>query len=126
VDTPQPTITPRPNPKCRQRPPPAPRTGRCALRGVHGGAEAILARALADYDAGEYRWVAQVFGHLVFADPENIDAHQLQAAAFEQLGYQAESGSWRNFYLTGALELRGGMRSSPGTRPATRPTSWRR
>jgi len=86
-----------------------------------GGADAILARARADYDAGEYRWVAQVLGHLVFADPENTEARQLQAAAFEQLGYQAESGPWRNFYLTGALELRGGMRSSPGTRPATRP-----
>ncbi len=85
-----------------------------------GGAEAILARARADYDAGEYRWVAQVLGHLVFADPENTDARQLQAAAFEQLGYQAESGPWRNFYLTGALELRGGLHASPGARPASR------
>ena len=30
----------------------------------------------------------------------------LQADALEQLGYQSESGPWRNFYLTGAQELR--------------------
>ena len=35
--------------------------------------------------------------------------HILQAGALEQLGYQAESGPWRNFYLTGAKELREGV-----------------
>jgi len=85
-----------------------------------GGAEAVLARARADYDAGEYRWVAQVLGHVVFADPSNQAARDLQAAAFEQLAYQAESGPWRNFYLSGALELRGGLEAPTGTRPGAR------
>ena len=71
-----------------------------------GGAEAVLERARADFETGEYRWVAQVVNHVVFADPSNTEARQLQAAALEQLGYQAESGPWRNFYLTGAKELR--------------------
>ena len=52
------------------------------------------------------RWVAELVGHLVFADPANLEARALQADAFEQMGYQAESGPWRDFYLTGAQELR--------------------
>ncbi|MBO4334358.1 MAG: MBL fold metallo-hydrolase [Desulfovibrio sp.] len=71
-----------------------------------GGAEAILKRARADFAKGEYRWVAQALDHVVFADPANREARELEADALEQLGYQAESGPWRNFYLTGARELR--------------------
>ena len=71
-----------------------------------GGADALLAKARAAYDAGEYRWVAELVNHLVFADPVNMDARNLQADALEQMGYQAESGPWRAFYLTGAMELR--------------------
>jgi alkyl sulfatase BDS1-like metallo-beta-lactamase superfamily hydrolase len=85
-----------------------------------GGAEAVLSRARADFDAGEYRWVAQVVNHVVFAEPTNRDARLLQAEALEQLGYQAESGPWRAFYLTGAQELRNGTPAVPGLRGATR------
>jgi alkyl sulfatase BDS1-like metallo-beta-lactamase superfamily hydrolase len=49
----------------------------------------------------------------VFAEPDNRQARELQAAALEQLGYQSESGPWRNVYLTGAQELRGGVRQLP-------------
>jgi alkyl sulfatase BDS1-like metallo-beta-lactamase superfamily hydrolase len=75
-----------------------------------GGAEALLARARADFEAGEYRWVAEAVNHLVFADPDNADAKTLLAETYEQLAYQAESGPWRNFYLAGATELRHGIR----------------
>ncbi len=71
-----------------------------------GGAEALLDKAREAFDAGDYRWVAEVVNHLVFADPGNEPARQLQADALEQMGYQAESGPWRAFYLTGAQELR--------------------
>ena len=71
-----------------------------------GGAEAILARAARSMDEGDYRWVAEVLGHVVFAEPENEAARLAQADALEQLGYQAESGPWRDFYLSGAMELR--------------------
>ncbi|THD71526.1 alkyl sulfatase dimerization domain-containing protein [Phenylobacterium sp.] len=71
-----------------------------------GGAEALLAKAQAAYGRGEYRWVAELVNHLVFADPANAEARALQADALEQMGYQAESGPWRAFYLTGAQELR--------------------
>ena len=74
-----------------------------------GGAEALLAKAREAFDRGEYRWVAQLVNHLVFADPENREARELQADALEQMGYQAESGPWRNFYLSGAKELRDGV-----------------
>lgn len=74
-----------------------------------GGADELLQKAHAAYDNSEYRWVAEVVNHLVFADPNNVEARTLQASALEQLGYQAESGQWRNFYLTGAMELRDGL-----------------
>jgi len=78
-----------------------------------GGADALLAKARQAYDEGNYRWVAQVVNHLVFADPDNQAARQLQADALEQMGYQAESGPWRNFYLSGAKELRDGVLDLP-------------
>jgi alkyl sulfatase BDS1-like metallo-beta-lactamase superfamily hydrolase len=78
-----------------------------------GGASAVLKKAKAAYDKGEYRWVAQVVHHVVFADPNNQAAKNLEADALEQLGYQAESGPWRNFYLTGAQELRNGVAKLP-------------
>jgi alkyl sulfatase BDS1-like metallo-beta-lactamase superfamily hydrolase len=75
-----------------------------------GGIEAVIAKAEKSYEQGEYRWVAQVMNHVVFADPKNQKARHLAADALEQLGYQAESGTWRNLYLTGAMELREGLR----------------
>ena len=79
-----------------------------------GGADAVMAKAREDFKNGEYRWVAQVMNQVVFADPDNAEARYLQAAALEQLGYQAESAPWRNFYLTGAQELRYGLPDAPG------------
>ncbi|NNL67979.1 MAG: MBL fold metallo-hydrolase [Myxococcales bacterium] len=78
-----------------------------------GGADALLEKAQASYDAGEYRFVAMVVNHLVFAEPGNDAARALLAAAYDQLGYQAESGPWRDFYLTGARELREGTLPLP-------------
>ena len=73
-----------------------------------GGADELLAKARRSFDQGDYRWVAEVVNHLVFADPSNHGARELQAAALEQLGYQSEAATWRNAYLTGAAELRNG------------------
>jgi len=75
-----------------------------------GGPEALVAKAREAFDRGEYRWTAQLVNNLVFADPDNTDARELQADALEQLGYQAESGPWRNFYLSAAQELRDGVK----------------
>ena len=73
-----------------------------------GGGESVLKKAKASFDKGEYRWVAEVLNHLVFADPENEQAKALLARTYDQLGYQSESGPWRNVYLTAAYELRHG------------------
>ncbi len=73
-----------------------------------GGASAVVEKAQASFDEGDYRWVAEVLRHVVFSDTEHLPARQLLADALEQLGYQSESGPWRNFYLTGAQELRHG------------------
>ncbi|MBR5909565.1 MAG: MBL fold metallo-hydrolase [Schwartzia sp.] len=72
------------------------------------GTEAAMEKARKDYEAGEYQWVAEFTNRLVFADPKNTSARNLCADALEQLGYQAESGPWRNCYLTAAAELREG------------------
>lgn len=74
-----------------------------------GGTEAVIEKARASFAKGEYRWVAEVMNHVVFAAPDNKEARALQADALEQLGYQAESGPWRNEYLMGARELREGI-----------------
>ena len=73
-----------------------------------GGADALLAAAQRAFDDGEYRWVAELVNHLVFADPTNDAARSLQADTLEQLGYQSESATFRNAYLMGAQELRQG------------------
>ncbi len=77
-----------------------------------GGVDAILEKAQKDYDQGSYRWAAQVLNHLVFAEPSNQKAKDFLANVLEQLGYQSENGPWRNFYLTGAQELRKGMQKN--------------
>lgn len=73
-----------------------------------GGADAVVARAREAFAEGDYRWAAQLLDHLVFADPGHEAGRLLQADTLEQLGYQAESGPWRDFYLSGAAELRQG------------------
>lgn len=79
-----------------------------------GGGAAVLAKAQASFDKGEYRWVAEVLTHLVFAEPDNGAARELLARAYDQLGYQAESGPWRDAYLSGAWELRHGVPQEAG------------
>lgn len=74
-----------------------------------GGAAAVIERARADFAKGEYRWVAQVLKEVVYAEPGNLDARALCADALEQMGYQAESATWRNAFLYGAQELRHGV-----------------
>jgi alkyl sulfatase BDS1-like metallo-beta-lactamase superfamily hydrolase len=84
-----------------------------------GGAQALLRRAKVSFAEGDYRWVAEVVNHLVFAEPGNLEAKALLADTYEQLGYQAESGPWRDFYLTGAMELRLGVVRQPLPNPAS-------
>lgn len=74
-----------------------------------GGEDAVLATARKAFDAGDYRWVAELMNHVIFANPANAAARALQADTFEQLGYQSEAGTWRNAYLVGARELRQGV-----------------
>ena len=74
-----------------------------------GGADAVLEIGQAAFNQGDYRWAAEVFNHVVFADPDNQDGRDWLSATYEQLGFQAESGAWRSYYLTGAAELRRGL-----------------
>jgi len=84
-----------------------------------GGMDAVLKRAREDFAKGEYRWVAQVASQAVYADPDNKAARALAADAYEQLGYLAESATWRNAYLQGARELRLGVPAVPVVSPVT-------
>ncbi len=99
------------NPAHLHEPPPEPAAKKYVT--YMGGADHILKQAKVDYDNGEYRWVAQVVSHVVFADPKNKKAKNLLADTLEQLGYAAEAGTWRNFYLSGARELRAGVKVTP-------------
>lgn len=83
-----------------------------------GGAAKVLAGAQQAYDAGEFRWAAELLKHAVHADPKDARATELLARSFEQMGYVAESAPWRNFYLSGALELRQGPPAKGVTREA--------
>ncbi len=80
-----------------------------------GGAAAVMEKANTSIADGEYRWAAEVLNHVVFAEPDNRDAALMQADVLEQLGYASESGPWRDFYLTGANELRHGAPSLGGS-----------
>ena len=71
-----------------------------------GSEDLVLEKAAEDFQKGEYQWVATITNYLVYLNPENEKARYLCADALEQLGYQAESGLWRNAYLSGAFELR--------------------
>ena len=78
-----------------------------------GGADALLDAARASFAEGDYRWVAEIVSHLVFAEPDNDAARELLADTLEQLGYGAENGIWRNFFLSGTTELREGKFGTP-------------
>jgi alkyl sulfatase BDS1-like metallo-beta-lactamase superfamily hydrolase len=84
-----------------------------------GGPDAVMKLGREALQKGDYRWGAEVVNHLVFAQPENQEAKNLQADILEQMGYQAESGPWRGFYLTGADELRHGVRKQATGTPAS-------
>lgn len=78
-----------------------------------GGADNMIAHARQAFEKGDYRWTAEVLKHVVFADPQNSEARNLAADALEQLGYQTESGPWRNEFIAGAYELRNGLHKNP-------------
>ncbi|GGP22620.1 MULTISPECIES: alkyl/aryl-sulfatase [Silvimonas] len=76
------------------------------------GVDKMMSTAKAAFDKGDYRWSATVTNKIVFAQPDNQAAKNLEADALEQLGYQAESGPARDFYLSGAQELRNGIQKA--------------
>ncbi|WP_245678006.1 alkyl/aryl-sulfatase [Nocardia acidivorans] len=78
-----------------------------------GGATAAIKKARKAYDDADYRWAVQILNYVIFADANNKKAKDLQASAFEQLGYGSENATWRNFYLSGAYELRNGSFGTP-------------
>ncbi|TIC80735.1 alkyl sulfatase dimerization domain-containing protein [Nocardioides sp. GY 10127] len=80
-----------------------------------GGADAVVAAAREAYDAGDFRWVAEIVSHVVFAQPDHQPARDLLADTFEQLGFGSENGTWRCVYLSGAHELRHGVFGTPAT-----------
>jgi alkyl sulfatase BDS1-like metallo-beta-lactamase superfamily hydrolase len=80
---------------------------------IAGGADAVVDKARTSFDSGDYRWVAELVNHVVFAQPDHTAARELLADTYEQLGYGSENGTWRTFYLSGAAELRDGQFGTP-------------
>ena len=83
-----------------------------------GGKDAVVKIAQAAFNEGDYRWVAELLNHIMMIDAEHTSARALLADTLEQMGYQAESAPWRNFYLCGALELRHGIPGSSNYAPS--------
>jgi alkyl sulfatase BDS1-like metallo-beta-lactamase superfamily hydrolase len=75
--------------------------------------DALVAKAAGYVTAGDLRFAAELLQHAVFAQPENTRAKEQLADVYERLGHGAENGTWRNFYLTGAQELRHGVTPTP-------------
>ena len=73
-----------------------------------GGADKAIVAAQKAFDQGDMRWAAELLNHVVMADASNKAAKELLAKSYEQMGYSAESATWRNAYLSGAQELRHG------------------
>jgi alkyl sulfatase BDS1-like metallo-beta-lactamase superfamily hydrolase len=78
-----------------------------------GGASEVRAKARAAADADDLRWAAELLNHVVFADPGNREARAQLAEVYDHLGHGAENATWRNFFLTGSLELREGVKALP-------------
>ncbi len=73
-----------------------------------GGIDRVVELARRGFDAGDFRWAATLLDHTVFADSTHAAARELYADTLEQLAYGAENATWRNFFLSGAAELRDG------------------
>jgi alkyl sulfatase BDS1-like metallo-beta-lactamase superfamily hydrolase len=78
-----------------------------------GGIDRVVEVAQGAFDAGDFRWAATLLDHAVFADETHAAARALYADTLEQLAYGAENGTWRNFFLSGATELRDGNFGTP-------------
>lgn len=78
-----------------------------------GGVDALVANAREAFEAGDYRWAAEVGSHAVFAQPDHGPAREVLADTYEQLGYGSENGTWRTWYLSGVAELREGRFGTP-------------
>jgi alkyl sulfatase BDS1-like metallo-beta-lactamase superfamily hydrolase len=73
-----------------------------------GGIDRVVELAKAAFDSGDFRWAATLLDHAIFTDVEHVAARELYADTLEQLGYGAENATWRNFFMSGAAELRDG------------------
>ncbi|MEU3270507.1 alkyl sulfatase dimerization domain-containing protein [Saccharomonospora sp. NPDC006951] len=73
-----------------------------------GGLERTLATARRYVAAGDLRFAATLLNHVVFAEPGHSAAREELAGVYDRLGTGAENGTWRNFYLSAATELRDG------------------
>lgn len=78
-----------------------------------GGVDRVVEIAQEAFDSGDFRWAATLLDHATFADADHAGARELYADTLEQLGYGAECATWRNFFLSGATELRDGNFGTP-------------
>ena len=79
-----------------------------------GGADRILEKGRELHREGRYQHAMEIVNKLVYADSDNTEAKLLLADIFEQLGYQYESTSLRNSFLSAAKELRHGITDVSG------------
>lgn len=78
-----------------------------------GGIDRVVELAQAAFDEGDFRWAVTLLDHAIFTDEHHVAARELYADTLEQLAYGAENAVWRNFFLSGATELRVGNFGTP-------------
>lgn len=79
-----------------------------------GGIDRVVDLAQQAFDSGDFRWAATLLDHAIFTDSEHDGARALHSDTLEQLAYGAENATWRNFFLSGAMELRKGNVGTSG------------
>ncbi|OJJ66971.1 hypothetical protein ASPBRDRAFT_48512 [Aspergillus brasiliensis CBS 101740] len=77
------------------------------------GEKKLINQGIKAYLEGDYRWAAELLSHAVFNNPSDENIRNKLADVYEQLGYGAENGTWRNFYISGTTELRDGNFGTP-------------
>lgn len=95
-----------------------------------GGIDEVVRKAEGFAKEGDLRFAATLLDHAVTFDPSHTGAKKALASVFTKLGHGSENGTWRNFYLTGALALLAGNRPDPrrslsvGLRPEQSVEQW--
>ncbi len=74
-----------------------------------GGRDRVVTEARKALDAEDYQWAAELTTYIIRLDKNDMEARKIKAEALRQLGFRTLNINWRNWYLSSARELEGGL-----------------